>query len=91
VLGDMLELGEHSREMHENSPIRSCESGVDRLYLAGPEMKVLADGSKRHLLRVRKTADALTDSVSATPHPGDVFMIKSSNGIGFSRIVKAAF
>jgi UDP-N-acetylmuramyl pentapeptide synthase len=30
----------------------------------------------------------LPTGLIAEPRPGDVFMIKSSNGIGFSRIVK---
>jgi UDP-N-acetylmuramoyl-tripeptide--D-alanyl-D-alanine ligase len=90
VLGDMLELGEHSRGLHEELAEPIAKAGVDRLYLAGPEMAVLKDAVPNDLYcEYEKTAEALTDSVVGVPHPGDVIMIKSSNGIGFSRIVKA--
>jgi UDP-N-acetylmuramoyl-tripeptide--D-alanyl-D-alanine ligase len=43
VLGDMLELGEHSRELHTKLAGPLQASGIDQLYLAGPEIKVLAE------------------------------------------------
>ena len=90
ILGDMLELGKHAREMHENLADPIMGAGVDRLYLAGPEMKALADKVPNDIYcEYEKSADELTDSLLATPQAGDVFMVKSSNGIGFSRIVKA--
>ncbi|MFZ2103747.1 MAG: UDP-N-acetylmuramoylalanyl-D-glutamyl-2,6-diaminopimelate--D-alanyl-D-alanine ligase [Oricola sp.] len=90
VLGDMLELGRHSRELHENLADPIAAGGIDRLYLAGPEMKALADKVPNDIYcEYDKSVDDMIDSLLATPQAGDVFMVKSSNGIGFSRIVKA--
>jgi UDP-N-acetylmuramoyl-tripeptide--D-alanyl-D-alanine ligase len=90
VLGDMLELGRHSRDLHERLTDPIVSAGVDRLYLAGPEMKALADKVPNDIYcEYEKSADDLVGSLMATPQAGDVFMVKSSNGIGFSRIVKA--
>jgi len=69
-------------------PVRA--GGIDRLYLAGPEIKVLAEAVTDDMdCDYEETADGLADRLVAAPRPGDVFMVKSSNGIGFSRIVKA--
>jgi UDP-N-acetylmuramoyl-tripeptide--D-alanyl-D-alanine ligase len=90
VLGDMLELGSHSKELHEAlaEPVRAAK--VDRLYLAGAEIKPLADAVPNDIhCEYEKSADVLIDSLLAVAQPGDVIMVKSSNGIGFSRIVKA--
>ena len=90
VLGDMLELGRHARELHEALAGPIAAAGADRLYLAGPEMKALAGAVPNDIYcEYEKSADDLIDSLLGTPLPGDVIMVKSSNGIGFSRIVKA--
>ena len=90
VLGDMLELGEHSADLHARLAKPVANSGVEQLFLAGPEIKPLADKvSKSVQCRYEDTVDGLIDSVVAMPQPGDAIMIKSSNGIGFSRIVRA--
>ena len=89
VLGDMLELGSHSARLHEGLAEPVGKAGIDRLYLAGEEMRALAaaigqDGPVTdHFDDVDALAAALRSDVSA----GDVVMIKSSNGIGFSRLV----
>ncbi|TCD15510.1 UDP-N-acetylmuramoylalanyl-D-glutamyl-2,6-diaminopimelate--D-alanyl-D-alanine ligase [Oricola cellulosilytica] len=90
VLGDMLELGRHSAELHSGLAGPIANAGIDRLYLAGPEIKVLADAVPNDIYcEYERSVDDLIDSLMATPQPGDVIMIKSSNGIGFSRIVRA--
>ncbi|MBO6637384.1 MAG: UDP-N-acetylmuramoylalanyl-D-glutamyl-2,6-diaminopimelate--D-alanyl-D-alanine ligase [Roseitalea sp.] len=89
VLGDMLELGSHSARLHKGLAGPVGKAGLDRLYLAGDEMRALAgavgeDGPVTdHFDDVDTLGAALRRDVSA----GDVVMIKSSNGIGFSRLV----
>ena len=62
----------------------------NRLFLAGVEIKVLADAVANEMdCEYEETADGLAGRLIASARPGDVFMVKSSNGIGFSRIVKA--
>ena len=90
VLGDMLELGDHSRDLHAGLADAVSAAAIDRLYLAGPEIRVLADALPNDMhCEYEASADDLTGALVASPQPGDVIMVKSSNGIGFSRIVKA--
>ncbi|QKV20474.1 UDP-N-acetylmuramoylalanyl-D-glutamyl-2,6-diaminopimelate--D-alanyl-D-alanine ligase [Oricola thermophila] len=90
VLGDMLELGRHSRELHESLVGPVMAAGIDRLYLAGTEMKALADKVPNDIYcEYEEATDDLVGSLLSTPQAGDVFVIKSSNGIGFSRVVEA--
>ncbi len=89
VLGDMLELGKHSKKLHEElaGPVRS--SKMDRVFMAGAEMKALADALPVEVEReYRQSVEDLKAVVAASIRPGDVVVVKSSNGIGFSKLVE---
>jgi len=90
VLGDMLELGDQAPELHAALAQPLVQAGVDAVFLGGPLMRNLldalpADFPKHHAESVQDLMPAVLDSVRA----GDVFMVKSSKGIGFSKIVDA--
>ena len=90
VLGDMLELGAFSEELHGDLAGPLMQAGTDLVLLAGPEIRILGDrlgGELEHLHR--ETAEDLLPLLLETIRPGDVVMIKSSKGIGFSRLVAA--
>jgi UDP-N-acetylmuramoyl-tripeptide--D-alanyl-D-alanine ligase len=90
VLGDMLELGSFSAKLHAELDKPLKDAGVDLVLLAGPEIAVLRDRLDGQMdVRHFETTDALIPVLLKTVHGGDVVMIKSSNGIGFSRLVKA--
>ncbi|MBK8457135.1 MAG: UDP-N-acetylmuramoylalanyl-D-glutamyl-2,6-diaminopimelate--D-alanyl-D-alanine ligase [Phyllobacteriaceae bacterium] len=90
VLGDMRELGAHSDKLHVELAAVLAASKTDVVFLAGPEMKALAAALKPGLLAAyRESVEDLTPLVVKALEPGDAIMIKSSNGIGFSRIVAA--
>ncbi|HTV69752.1 MAG TPA: UDP-N-acetylmuramoylalanyl-D-glutamyl-2,6-diaminopimelate--D-alanyl-D-alanine ligase [Rhizobiaceae bacterium] len=90
VLGDMLELGSHSKKLHAGLADLITETKTDLVLLAGPEMKALAEtlpaGIKREY---RKAVDELVPILLETVRAGDTVMIKSSKGIGFSKLVAA--
>lgn len=90
VLGDMLELGRFSDEMHRELAGPLIESGFDLVLLAGPEIKVL-DGaltnSPAH--HYCDDLDSLQTLLLDTVKAGDVVMIKSSNSLGFSSLISA--
>ncbi|MCB1382321.1 MAG: UDP-N-acetylmuramoylalanyl-D-glutamyl-2,6-diaminopimelate--D-alanyl-D-alanine ligase [Notoacmeibacter sp.] len=90
VLGDMLELGSHSAKLHCALAEPVLESGADALYLGGPEIAVLR-GALPEDFPVWHFADVsgLKEQLTGAVRPGDVIMIKSSNGIGFSKLVDA--
>jgi UDP-N-acetylmuramoyl-tripeptide--D-alanyl-D-alanine ligase len=90
VLGDMLELGAHSAKLH--SALADLVEGTrtDIVLLAGPEMKSLAEAlPEGRRFEYRGGAEDLKPVLIDTVRPGDVVMIKSSKGIGFSKLVDA--
>jgi UDP-N-acetylmuramoyl-tripeptide--D-alanyl-D-alanine ligase len=90
VLGDMLELGSHSAKLHSALAGLIAGTRTDLILLAGPEMKSLAEALPEGFkVEYRPGADDLKPVLIDTVRPGDVVMIKSSKGIGFSKLVDA--
>jgi UDP-N-acetylmuramoyl-tripeptide--D-alanyl-D-alanine ligase len=90
VLGDMLEMGEYSADMHRALAEPLGKSGIDDIWLAGPDMAYLREalGDDRQVV-YHQGADELAAYAVQNVRPGDVLMVKSSNGTGFGRIVAA--
>jgi UDP-N-acetylmuramoyl-tripeptide--D-alanyl-D-alanine ligase len=96
ILGDMLEMGEYSAEVHAGLSAPLKESGVTDIWLAGPDMAHLRDalgfdketGSGKETIYFG-TADELSAHALENVRGGDVLMVKSSNGTGFGRVVAA--
>jgi len=90
VLGDMLEMGRFSEQLHRDLAAPLREAGADLVCLAGAEMRVLRDELGTDVETVyRDDADGLAAHLKTALRDGDVVMVKSSLGIGFGRIVKA--
>jgi UDP-N-acetylmuramoyl-tripeptide--D-alanyl-D-alanine ligase len=86
----MLELGDQSRDLHEGlaQPIEAA--GLDLVHAAGPQMRHLYDAlpvSRRGLWR--ETAAELAAEASVLAGPGDIVMVKGSNGSRASLVAKA--
>lgn len=89
VLGDMLEMGDHAKRVHRALAPLVLKNDVDVVRLAGPEMKALADKLTDHKdCQYFDSTDDLIKALEHEPRAGDIITVKSSNGIGFSRIVK---
>jgi UDP-N-acetylmuramoyl-tripeptide--D-alanyl-D-alanine ligase len=90
VLGDMLELGPHSGELHAALAEDLSRAGVDLVFTAGPDMaRAYYDAPERMRGAHRRTAAELEDLVVAALRPGDVVMVKGSNGSRMGQIVAA--
>lgn len=90
ILGDMLELGQYSRAAHEElaGPLRLAKTNL--VFLAGKEMEYLERTLRDEVsVEYRKSVTELLPAVFAALRSGDVVMVKSSNGIGTTRIVSA--
>ncbi|MEL7273590.1 MAG: UDP-N-acetylmuramoylalanyl-D-glutamyl-2,6-diaminopimelate--D-alanyl-D-alanine ligase [Pseudomonadota bacterium] len=91
VLGDMLELGPTSSDLHAGMIDAILKAPVDRLWLAGPEMLALKEAAKR----VGVAVDHVDDLGACIPallndlRDGDVVMAKASLGMGFARLIDA--
>ena len=88
ALGDMLELGPTSAALHAGLAEPILAHGIDAAFLAGPQMKALADALQGHIPVVHATdVDALIPSVAAELRAGDAIMAKASLGQRFARLV----
>jgi len=90
VLTDMLELGSHSRALHEGLALPLVENGVDLVHTAGPEMRQLHEVLPPQMRGLWcETAAELVARVTELVAPGDVVMVKGSNGSKASLVAKA--
>jgi UDP-N-acetylmuramoyl-tripeptide--D-alanyl-D-alanine ligase len=90
VLGDMLELGKHSEQLHRSlvRPLRARQ--IDRVFLVGPEMAALAEALPKKLHGGHyEEASKVVTPLLASLRGGDVVMIKASNGLKFGALVRS--
>lgn len=90
VLGDMLEMGEFSGQLHEELTGPLLAAGIEHVWLAGKEMAVLRDAlpDSVEVAYFEQTSE-LSDYAVRSVRPGDVVMVKSSLGLGFGKIIAA--
>lgn len=90
ILGDMLELGAQSGDLHASLKPAVLASGAERIYLVGRHMAALAEalgpgGVAAHTQTAAEMAEiALRDLAY-----GDAVMVKGSNGVGLAGIVES--
>lgn len=90
ILGDMLEMGEFSHDLHADLATPLLEAGITTVWLAGPDMAALQQAlGDQVLVEHREKVDDLIPFVLSSIRPGDVVMVKSSKGTGCGRIVDA--
>jgi UDP-N-acetylmuramoyl-tripeptide--D-alanyl-D-alanine ligase len=87
ILGDMLELGDHSAEQHRalvnelvNFP------SIDRFILVGPSFADAASPSDRVMIYPEPDAQAMTQ-IARSVLPGSSLLLKGSRGIALERLV----
>lgn len=90
VLTDMLELGDQSQALHVGLSEAIEAAGLDMVHTAGPQMKLLNDtlpASRKGLWR--ETAGELAAEAAMLAGPGDIVMVKGSNGSKASLVAAA--
>ena len=90
VLGEMRELGEGSADYHAGLAEPVLAAKVETAILVGEAMRPLAQAlaAQVNIVHVPDASTAL-DTLRATIAPGDVVLVKGSNGVGLSRLVAA--
>lgn len=91
VLGDMLEIGKHTVSEHER--IGAMLTGIDILITIGVRARSIADAAAKagftpkNILEFEDVQRAASE-LQARVKPGDVILIKASQGIRAERVVE---
>lgn len=93
VLGDMLELGPDSKELHASVATAILNTDIKEVYLYGEQMKALQNAllpsmgvqSIHHYMDKEKLIVDLKEVITDK----DYLVLKSSNGTGLMQVVKA--
>ncbi|PIW30777.1 MAG: UDP-N-acetylmuramoylalanyl-D-glutamyl-2, 6-diaminopimelate--D-alanyl-D-alanine ligase [Rhodospirillales bacterium CG15_BIG_FIL_POST_REV_8_21_14_020_66_15] len=90
VLGDMLELGEKSDDLHRSLAGPLTARNVDAVFTAGSGMGGLFDDLPRAMRGGHAvTSDKLAPLVASAVRPGDVVLVKGSYGSRMGVVVDA--
>ena len=91
VLGDMLELGEYSENLHEKVGEEVKKNNIDILITVGEMSKYIANKAiecgfeKNNLYECVNNQEAI-DTIERVAKKGDAVLLKASNGLNFQEI-----
>jgi UDP-N-acetylmuramoyl-tripeptide--D-alanyl-D-alanine ligase len=88
VLGDMLELGAASEELHREVGGAAAAAGVELLVTVGPRAAAMLDAFDGDSYAVADAGEAAA-LVGELIEPGDVVLVKGSRGIGLEVVAEA--
>ena len=88
VLGDMLELGPSSPELHREIGAHARAAGVDALITVGPHAAQIGAGFGGAVAELPDAAAAAA-AVPGLIEPGDTVLLKASRGVGLERVAVA--
>lgn len=91
VLGDMLELGEYSKKLHEDVGKEVYKNKIDILLTVGELSKDIAKkaidlGMKAEDVHTFENNVEAIDFLNETMKKGDIVLLKASNGMNFQEI-----
>ncbi len=97
VLGDKLELGEHSAQAHrEIGALLAREDRIDMVVAVGPAARAIADECRagpsastaaRPVHSFDSTSDSSIAAAAALVHPGDAVLLKASRSVRLERLL----
>lgn len=94
VLGRMAELGERSREFHEQAGVTAAKTGLTGIIAVGDEAAPILTGAKSEpaftgeLVAVPDQASALA-AITQRLRAGDVVLVKASRAVGLQTLALA--
>jgi len=93
VFGEMRELGERSREMHERVARRLCGGWLSEALLVGAAaelmLPVLRGAGDAPPARTFETVNACAGAMGGAIRAGDVVLLKASRAVGLERLIAA--
>lgn len=93
VLGDMLELGKYSQNLHEKVGIEIVKNNIDILITVGKEAKYIANMAKvsgmdtKNIIECKDNLEA-SKIIQNILCKNDTILFKASNGMHFEDIIK---
>lgn len=94
VLGDMLELGPHSADMHWKTGELAAGAGLDALVCFGPQSGQIAKAALEKGMRTVFHTEQAEDAAAWLReylHPGDVVIFKASRGMQLEQVMEQVF
>lgn len=93
VLGDMFELGEFAKELHQKVGQEVVINQIDFLICSGENAKYIAQsakeqGMKEELVYYFESKEEIMDFIEKIKKPEDVILFKASNGMKFFDLVQ---
>ncbi len=88
LLGDMLELGQHSKKLHQSMAAIINRSNIDKVFVKGRNVSFIFNSvlnSKKG--RILDSNSQIIDLIKNHFNNNDYLMIKASNATGFNKIV----
>ena len=89
LLGDMLELGKHSKKLHQSIAAIINRTKIDKVFIKGHYMKYMfikLSNSKKG--QVLSNESQIIDLIKKDLNNNDSLMVKASNATGFNKIIK---
>ena len=91
VLGDMLELGSFSKELHEKVGEEVVKNNIDMLVIVGEEAKYIVskaqeNGLDNNKIYACKNNDEAVNVIKKISNSGDAILLKASNAMNFQEI-----
>lgn len=96
LLGDMLELGEYSRLMHDQIGQYVAQMQVQKLFCYGSMADIIAEAAIKKGIRAdnvcvcldTRDPQGMADMILASLVPGDVLLVKASRAVQAERIIE---
>ena len=89
LLGDMLELGNHSKKLHQSIIPIINQTKVDKVFVKGSKVtSIFNQLTKSKKGRILQNKSQIINLIRNDLNNNDYLMIKASNATGFNRIVK---
>lgn len=97
LLGDMLELGEYSRLMHDQLGRLAAQANVQKLYCYGAMADVVAEAAITRGIRAdnvfvcvdKDNPELMADMIMNSIEAGDVLLVKASRGVKAELVIES--
>ena len=96
LLGDMLELGDYTRLMHQQLGQYAAQTRVQKLFCYGMMADEVAEAAIKHGVRAEnvcvslntKDPQTMADMMQEALEPGDVLLVKASRAVAAERVLE---